>query len=92
MITCIMMLRCERQKINEVAAQVAEIAGVSEVYSVSGQYDLVCILKVMTIEALSTLVTQQLANVSGITRTETMLSLRAYAKQDLDAMFDIGGG
>ncbi len=91
MITCIMLIQCERQQISPVATQLAELDGVSEVYSVSGHYDLVAILNVPGTDALSALVTQQLAAVEGIRSTETMLSLRAYGKHEMEAMFDIGG-
>lgn len=88
--TCIMLVNAERQQMATVAESLASLAQVTEVYSVSGQYDLVAIIQVTGPEALSALVTQQLAAISGIVRTETMLSLRTYRKQDLDAMFDIG--
>jgi DNA-binding Lrp family transcriptional regulator len=90
MMTCIMLVNAERQQMATVAESLASLAQVTEVYSVSGQYDLVAIIQVTGPEALSALVTQQLAAISGIVRTETMLSLRTYRKQDLDAMFDIG--
>ena len=88
--TCIMLVNAERQQMATVAESLASLAQVTDVYSVSGQYDLVAIIQVTGPEALSALVTQQLAAISGIVRTETMLSLRTYRKQDLDAMFDIG--
>lgn len=88
--TCIMLVNAERQQMATVAESLASLAQVTEVYSVSGQYDLVAIIQVTGPEALSALVIQQLAAISGIVRTETMLSLRTYRKQDLDAMFDIG--
>lgn len=88
--TCIMLVNAERQQMATVAEILASLAQVTEVYSVSGQYDLVAVIQVTGPEALSALVTHQLAAISGIVRTETMLSLRTYRKQDLDAMFDIG--
>jgi DNA-binding Lrp family transcriptional regulator len=90
MMTCIMLVNTERQQIGAVAEQLAALKGVSEVYSVSGQYDLVAVIQVSSSEALSALVTHEFAAIDGIVRTETMLSLRTYRKQDLDAMFDIG--
>ncbi|BEV06814.1 Lrp/AsnC ligand binding domain-containing protein [Methylophilus sp. DW102] len=90
MMTCIMLVNAERQQMATVAETLASLAQVTEVYSVSGQYDLVAVIQVTGPEALSALVTHQLAAISGIVRTETMLSLRSYRKQDLDAMFDIG--
>ena len=88
--TCIMLVNAERHQMATLAENLASLAQVTEVYSVSGQYDLVAIIQVTGPEALSALVTHQLAAISGIVRTETMLSLRTYRKQDLDAMFDIG--
>ncbi len=90
MMTCIMLVNAERQQIASVAEQLAAMPQLAEVYSVSGQYDLVAVIQVSGPEALSALVTHALAAVNGIVRTETMLSLRTYRKQDLDAMFDIG--
>jgi DNA-binding Lrp family transcriptional regulator len=88
--TCIMLVNAERQQMATVAETLASLAQVTEVYSVSGQYDLVAVIQVTGPEALSALVNHQLAAINGIVRTETMLSLRTYRKQDLDAMFDIG--
>jgi DNA-binding Lrp family transcriptional regulator len=83
-------MEVERSKINEVAAELAAIKGISEVYSVSGRYDLVAIARVSSNEELSDLVTNQLHKISSILKTETMLAFQAFSKYDLDAMFSIG--
>lgn len=89
MITSIILLNVERNKINEVADQIAGLTGISEVYSVTGNYDLIAIARVRTNEQLSELVTSNLVSVAGITKTNTMMAFRAHSKHDLDAMFSI---
>jgi DNA-binding Lrp family transcriptional regulator len=89
MITSIILLNVERSKINEVAEQIASIAGISEVYSVTGSYDLVAIARVKTNDELSELVTNNLVKIDGIIKTNTMMAFRAYSRHDLDAMFSI---
>ena len=89
MVTSIILINAERTKINDVAEQLADISSISEVYSVSGKYDLIAMVRVKTNEELSDLVTNQLKAVAGITHTETMLAFRAYSRHDLDAMFSL---
>ena len=86
----IILMNVERSKINEVAAALAEMNGISEVYSVSGKYDLVAIARVENNEKLSDLVTRQMLKLEGIRKTETMLAFQSYSRHDLDAMFSIG--
>lgn len=90
MVTSIILMNVERTSINEVAAQLVELEGISEVYSVSGKYDLVAIVRVKTNDDLSALVTGKLRNVEDIISTETMLAFRAYSKHDLESMFSLG--
>ena len=90
MLTSIILIEVERSKINEVAAELAAIKGISEVYSVSGKYDLVAIARVSSNEELSDLVTNHLLKIRAILKTETMLAFQAFSKYDLDAMFSIG--
>lgn len=90
MVTAIMLMNVERGRIKAVAEDLAARDGVSEVYSVSGNYDLVAMLRVADNEALATLVTEELANVDGIEHTETMLAFRTHSRHDLEAMFAVG--
>jgi DNA-binding Lrp family transcriptional regulator len=90
MVTSIILIEVERTKINEVAAELAAMKGISEVYSVSGKYDLVAIARVSGNEELSDLVTNHLLKISSILKTETMLAFRAFSKYDLETMFSIG--
>lgn len=90
MVTSIILLDVERNKINEVAEQLAAMDGISEVYSVSGNYDLVAIARLPTNEALSELVTEKLLKFDAILNTETMLAFQAFSRHDLEALFAIG--
>ncbi|MDW7773424.1 MAG: Lrp/AsnC ligand binding domain-containing protein [Desulfobulbaceae bacterium] len=90
MVTSIILINVERSKINETAAELAEMEGVSEVYSVSGNFDLVAIVRVSSNEELSELVTQKMLKINSILKTKTMLAFKAYSRHDLEAMFSIG--
>lgn len=89
MVTSIILLNVKRKKVNEVAEQLASMTGISEVYSVTGNYDLVAVARVKTNDELSELVTGQLVKVDGIKKTDTTLAFKAYSKHDLDAMFSM---
>lgn len=90
MVTSIILINTERTKINEVAEQLAELDGISEVYSVSGTYDLVAIAHVRSNDDLANLVTNNLLSIDYITKSETMLAFKAFSRHDLEAMFEIG--
>lgn len=90
MVTSIILMNVERTKINEVAEQLEGIPGISEVYSVSGNYDLIAIVRVATNDDLASLVTKRLHSIDAILKTETMLAFKAYSRHDLEAMFSVG--
>ncbi len=89
MVTSILLITAARASINQVAEAMAGIDGVSEVYSVSGRYDLVAVIRVKNNDQLAELVTDRLKNIDGIEFTETMLAFRAYSRHDLESMFSI---
>ena len=90
MVTSIILMNVERTLVNDVAERLADRPEISEVYSVSGSYDLVAIVRVQHNDDLAKLVTEHLTQVGGITHTETMLAFRAYSRHDLEEMFAIG--
>lgn len=90
MVTSIILMKVTRSKINEVAERLEGIRGISEVYSVSGNYDLVAIVRVATNEELASLVTDKMHAIQEIEKTETMLAFKAYSRHDLEAMFSVG--
>lgn len=90
MVTAIVLMNVARSKINEVAEQLADMPGVSEVYSISGTYDLFAMVRVPTNEDLADLVTNHMLVLESIVKSETMLAFQAYSRHDLEAMFSIG--
>jgi DNA-binding Lrp family transcriptional regulator len=90
MVSSVVLLKVERESINEVAAGLAELRGITEVYSVAGRYDLVAVLRVPDNESLADLVTNQMLKVKGILDSETLIAFRVFSRHDLEAMFSIG--
>ncbi len=90
MVSAVVLLNVERGKINEVAGALADMEGISEVYSVAGQYDLVAVLRLPDNEALAELVTNKMLLVDGINNSETLIAFRVFSKHDLESMFSIG--
>jgi len=89
MVTAIILINVERHQVNAIAEQLADMREISEVYSVSGQYDLIAIVRVESTDALAELVTNHLLKIDGIEKTETVLAFKAYSRHDLDAMFTV---
>ena len=90
MVTAIVLLTVERDKINDVAEQIAEMDGISEVYSVGGRIDLIAVIRAQNNEQMAELVTGNLLKVNGIKTSETMISFKVYSRHDLESMFSIG--
>lgn len=90
MVTAIVALKADRKKVGDVASALSGLKGVTEVYSVSGRYDLIAIVRTPDNETLAEVVTGAMLKVDGIQDSETMLAFRAYSKHDLDSMFSIG--
>jgi DNA-binding Lrp family transcriptional regulator len=90
MVTSIILIQVDRTKINETAQTLSAIPGISDVYSVSGKYDLIAIARVVSNEDLSELITSQLLKIASILKTETMLAFKTYSKHDLESLFSIG--
>jgi len=90
MITAIVLINVERKRVQETAEALHKLAGVSEVYSVAGQYDLAAIIRVKEIEQISELVTGQLLKLEGIQKTETLIAFASFSKYDLEHIFSIG--
>lgn len=90
MVNAVVLLNVERTLINHVAETLAGLDHVSEVYSVSGRYDLVALIRVGNIDDLATVVTTDMLRIEGITHSETMLAFRTHSRHDLEQMFSIG--
>lgn len=90
MLTALVLLNVERQKVNTIAETLAEIEGITEVYSMAGRFDLAVVIRVRTNDALADLVTNHMLRVDGILRSETMIAFRVHSRHDLESMFSIG--
>jgi DNA-binding Lrp family transcriptional regulator len=90
MVTAIVLMNVQRGLVPRVGSRLSGIEGISEVYSVSGDYDLVALIRVASNEALANLVTETIAGMDGIEHTHTMLAFHVYSRHDLEAMFSIG--
>lgn len=90
MVNAIVLMRCARQRIAEVAERLAGVDGIAEVYSVAGNFDLVVMVRVARNDDLAELVTRTLKDVEGIEHTETLIAFRAYSRHDLESLFSIG--
>ena len=86
----VVLIECEIDEIAEAAQAIADLDGVSEVYSVAGEFDLVAIVRVGNHEDLATVIPGGIAKVEGVARTETLIAFQVYSKHDLEAMFSIG--
>lgn len=89
MVTFIILLNVKSNRITAIAEQLAEMPEISEVYSVTGNYDLVVIVRTRSNDDVAELVTNRLAVIEGIEKTDTMLAFKAYSQHDLESMFSI---
>lgn len=90
MVSAIVLIECIKSSINQVAESLADLKGISEVYSVAGRVDLVAVIRVPDNDRLAQIVTNQMLAIPGITRTETLISFRVFSRHDLEQMFSIG--
>lgn len=90
MITAIVFVTADVARIPEVAQQIADLDGVSEVYSVTSSIDLIALVRVRSIDDVATTVADQLNKVPGVEGTETHIAFRAYSTHDLEAAFSLG--
>ena len=90
MLTGFVLILAEPSRIAALSEELAGLEGVSEVYSVTGEWDLVAVVRVRSHERLADVVTVDIAKLEGIRRTETMVAFRAYSRHDLDAAFALG--
>jgi DNA-binding Lrp family transcriptional regulator len=89
-ITAIVLVQAEVDRIPEVAAALADLDGVSEVYSVTGDVDLIAMVRVREHEKLADVIADQLSKVEGVRSTQTHIAFRTYSRHDLEAAFALG--
>ena len=90
MVTAIVLVRTEGERVQEAAQAMLGIEGVTETYSVNGPYDLVVMVRNPDFERLAEIVPERIAQVPGVARTETMVAFRCYSNYDLDRVWSLG--
>ncbi|MEZ0072000.1 Lrp/AsnC family transcriptional regulator [Planotetraspora sp. GP83] len=90
MVTAIVHIKADVDRIPEVAQTIAELDGVSEVYSITGEFDLLAMVRVQRYEEIAEVVPGRLNKVPGVNHTETHIAFRTYSRHDLEAAFSIG--
>lgn len=88
--TAIVHIDVEADLIPEAAETIVNIDGVTEVYSITGDWDLIAMVRVSDHEKLAEIIPNRISKVDGVIRTETQLAFRAYSRHDLEAAFSLG--
>jgi DNA-binding Lrp family transcriptional regulator len=86
----IVLIGAERSALPTLGGELADIDGVAEAYSVTGEWDFVAILRLREHERLAELVAGRISQLQGVTRTHTMVAFEAYSRHDLEALFSLG--
>ena len=90
MLTAFVMIQAEPDRIAGIAQTIANMPNVAEVYSVTGEFDILVILRLAEYEQLAEAVPDRLSKIEGIKRTSTVLAFRRFSSEDLEAAWDIG--
>ncbi|WP_026530663.1 Lrp/AsnC family transcriptional regulator [Haematomicrobium sanguinis] len=90
MVTAFVHIRTAQNRIPETAQEISEIPGISEVYSVTGEWDLIAIARVANHEEFATVIADRLSKVEGVEGTTTQIAFQAFSQVDLDAAFSLG--
>lgn len=90
MVTAFVMIKTDTNRIPEIAGELADKEGVTQVYSVTGAWDLIAMVRVREFDQLEDVISDRLSKVSGIQNTETLLAFRAYSQHDLEEGFALG--
>jgi DNA-binding Lrp family transcriptional regulator len=90
MVTAVVLIKAATDKIPELAQTMAELDGVTEVFSVAGQYDLVALVRVRENEDLAKVISERMRKLPGITSSETLIAFKVYSRKDIEAAFQLG--
>lgn len=90
MVNAFVLIRSEHGQVNRVAQELAALDGVTEVYSVAGQFDLLAVVRATDNEGLAEIITGRMLQTRGIARSQTLIAFRVFSKYDLEHLFSIG--
>jgi DNA-binding Lrp family transcriptional regulator len=88
MIGAFVLINVDAARIAELGDELAGIDGVTEAYSVTGDVDLVAVLRVPTHEQVADIVTRHIAKLAGVRETRTLIAFRSYSRDDLAAAYE----
>ena len=86
----IVLIQADRSALATLGGELADLEGVAEAYSVTGEWDFVALLRLRRQEELATVVTGQISQLLGVVRTQTMVAFEVYSRHDLEALFSVG--
>jgi DNA-binding Lrp family transcriptional regulator len=87
MVSAVVLIEAETDKINDLAEALVEIDGIHEVFSVAGRYDLVAVVRVRENEQIADVVSGQMRHLAGVVKTETLIAFRVYSREDIEGAF-----
>jgi len=87
----VVLIEAERSAMRTLGGELAAVDGVTEAYSVTGEWDFVAILRVREHQQLAPIVTDAIGQLAGVVRTQTMVAFEAFSQHDLEALFALGG-
>ncbi|MGH2749609.1 MAG: Lrp/AsnC family transcriptional regulator [Actinomycetota bacterium] len=90
MVTTVVLTTCDIHRVPETAQAIADLPEVSEVYSVAGDYDLVVMVRVKNHDDLARVVSEGIAKVEGVERTQTLVAFKVYSRHDVESLFSLG--
>ena len=90
MLTAFILVESTREGLTHLGSDLAAVEGVAEVYTVTGDWDFIAIVRVREHDDLAKVVTQHLTRLDGIERTQTMVAFQQFSAHDLEAMFGLG--
>jgi DNA-binding Lrp family transcriptional regulator len=90
MLTAFILVKSSREALTALGAQLADVDGIAEVYTVTGEWDFVAIVRVREQDELAEVVTRRLTRLAGVERTQTMVAFQQFSAHDLEAMFGLG--
>jgi DNA-binding Lrp family transcriptional regulator len=90
MLTAFVMIKTEGRRTSEIAQRISDIEGVAEVYSVTGDFNLIAIVRLPEYDRLAEVVPDKIAVIDGVNQTTTILAFRSFSKSELDVAWDIG--
>jgi DNA-binding Lrp family transcriptional regulator len=90
MLTAFILVKSTRESLTSLGPRLADVGGIAEVYTVTGEWDFVAIVRVREQDELADVVTQRLTRLEGVERTQTMVAFQQFSAHDLEAMFGLG--